>query len=266
MPMDARSSVGNLAVSHDGKWVVSGTTSGQVAVWDAESHSKVSEFKAYSGWVRVVDVSPDATRIATGSKDRTVCVWLLSTDQRLLGPCTTTAPWACVTIYGEGDRAVGRILEHILTGSGDVAWTGSAGGYNSCLPTDLTVYNPLRVVPLHIPALIETAEMDSMVATLRSSLPDLSLAVLLHNRLNELPLPSLSASRLRLPGIVFRLTEFDHTSEPDPVTNLRVYHETFWGIEIKTADDLTRTTDLCLVHPWMRPLPDEEFLEGAACA
>ena len=142
---------------------------------------------------------------------------------------------AIPAIYGEGDCAVGRVLEHILTGSGDVACTGSAGGYNSCLPTDLTVYNLL--VPLHIPAPIETAEMDSMVATLRSSLPDLSLAVLLHNRLNELPLPYLSASRLRLPGIVFRLTEFIHTSEPDPVPNPRVYHattSTFWEMEIKT--------------------------------
>ena len=36
MPMDAGSAVGNLAVSHDGKWVVSGTTSGQVAVWARE--------------------------------------------------------------------------------------------------------------------------------------------------------------------------------------------------------------------------------------
>jgi hypothetical protein len=99
---------------------------------------------------------------------------------------------AIPAIYGEGNRAVGRLLEHILTGSGEVtilAWTGSAGSYNS-LPTDLTVYNQL--VPLHIPAPIETAEMDSMVATLRSSLPDLSLAV--HNRLNELPSLSLSAS------------------------------------------------------------------------
>ncbi|KAF8546011.1 hypothetical protein OG21DRAFT_1398799, partial [Imleria badia] len=34
---------------------------------------------------------------------------------------------AIPVIYGEGDRAVGRLLEHILTGLGDVtilAWTG----------------------------------------------------------------------------------------------------------------------------------------------
>jgi hypothetical protein len=46
-----------------------------------------------------------------------------------------------------------------------------------------------------------------------------------------------------------------------------VYHattSTFWEIEIKTADDLTGTTDLYLVHPWIFPLLDQEFLGGTA--
>jgi hypothetical protein len=47
------------------------------------------------------------------------------------------------TIYGEGNRAVGRLLEHILTGSGGatiLAWTWRAGRY---MPINLTVYNQL---------------------------------------------------------------------------------------------------------------------------
>ncbi|KAG8214228.1 hypothetical protein J3R82DRAFT_11026 [Butyriboletus roseoflavus] len=175
---------------------------------------------------------------------------------------------AIPVIYGEGDRAVGRLLEHILTGSGDVtilAWTGRAGNYNSCLPIDLTVYDQL--MPLHIPQPMNVDEMDSMITALRSSLPNLSLAVKMYNRLNDLPSPSLAASRLRLPGIVFRLTELVHAPDLDPVTNLRVYHATtttFGDIEIKTADDLTGMKDLHLVHPWIRPLLDQEFLHGAA--
>lgn len=178
---------------------------------------------------------------------------------------------AIPAIYGEGNRAVGRLLEHIVTGSGDVtilAWTGSAGNYNSCLPTDLAVYNQL--VPPHIPPPIEKAEMDDMVAALRSSLPDLSLAVQLYNRLNDLPSPSLAASRLRLPGIVFHLTDLTRASDPDPVTNLCVYRattSTLGEIEIKTADNLLAvdgSTDLCLVHPWIRPLLDQEFSAGVA--
>ena len=175
---------------------------------------------------------------------------------------------AIPVIYGEGNQAVGRLLEHVLMGSGDVtilAWTGTPGSYNSCLSMDLTVYN--QIVPPHIPKPIEVADMDRMVATLRSSLRDLAPAVILHGRLNELPSPSMAASRLRLPGISFRLTRFVHTADRDPATNLRVYHATasvFGDVEIKTMDDLTGMKDLYLVHPWIRPLLDQEFSDGAA--
>ena len=108
---------------------------------------------------------------------------------------------ATPVIYGEGNQVVGRLLEHILTGSGDVtilAWTGRAGSYNSCLPTDLAVYDQL--VPPHVPQPIETSEI---VRALRSSFPGLSLAMTLHEQLNKLPSPFVAASRLGLAGIVF---------------------------------------------------------------
>ena len=85
--MDAGSAVRNIAVSRDGKFIVGGTTSGLVTVWNAESHSKVNEFMAaHDIWVRAVDISPDGTKISTGSDDCTACIWSLSTGKRLLGP------------------------------------------------------------------------------------------------------------------------------------------------------------------------------------
>jgi WD40 repeat protein len=84
--MDAGGAVYNIAVSQDGKWVVSGTIDGLVTVWNAENHSKVTEWKAHGRGVRAVDVSPDGTRIASGSRDCSVCVWSLSTRERLLDP------------------------------------------------------------------------------------------------------------------------------------------------------------------------------------
>ena len=171
---------------------------------------------------------------------------------------------AIPVIYGEGNRAVGRLLEHILTGSGDVtilAWTGSASSYNSCLPTDLTVYGSL--VPPHILRLIEKTEMERIVLELRSSMVDVTLVAMLHNRVNELPSPSLAASRLRLPCFVFPLTELVHISESEASdTTIHVYRATaltFVDIDIKTADDLTGMEGLSLVHPWIRPLLDQEF-------
>ena len=175
---------------------------------------------------------------------------------------------AIPVIYGEGDRAVGRLLEHVLTGSGDVAilaWTGRAGSYNSCLPIDLAVYNQL--VPPHVPQPIETTEMVSMVRALHSSLPDLSLAVTLHDQLNKLPSPFVAASRLRLAGIVFPVTEIVRTSGSLSDSDRHVYRATtsmFGDVEIKTTDNLSGMEDCVLIHPWISPLLDQDFSRRAA--
>ena len=100
--MDAGGIVWNIAVSRDGKWIVSGTESGQVTVWNTESHKKVTEFKAHNNLMRALDVSPDGTRIATGSDDKTVCVWSLQTGRRFLGPLQHSFSVAAVRFSPNG--------------------------------------------------------------------------------------------------------------------------------------------------------------------
>ena len=84
-PMVAAGPVYDIAVSGDGKWIVSGTWQ-LMQVWNAENSEKLTEVKAHSDWVHAVDVSRDSTRIASGSSDCTVSVWSLLTGKRLLGP------------------------------------------------------------------------------------------------------------------------------------------------------------------------------------
>ena len=84
-PMDTGYGACGIAVSRDGKWIVSATWK-SAQVWSAKSRKKVTEIREHTKWVYAVDVSPDSTRIATGSDDKTACVWSLSTGQRLLGP------------------------------------------------------------------------------------------------------------------------------------------------------------------------------------
>ena len=174
---------------------------------------------------------------------------------------------ALPVIYGEGNQAVGRLLEHILTRSDDVmllAWTGSSGGQHSYLPTDLKVYN--QIVPPHVPSPIEAAEMDSMVVALRSSLPDPSLTVALYERLCDLPPLSLAAGRLRLPGIAFPLTDLVPLPESDPDSDLPVYRATspmLGDVEIKTKDPLSGIKGLLLMNPWISPLLEQDFSSGA---
>ncbi|KAI9571630.1 hypothetical protein HD554DRAFT_1798183 [Boletus coccyginus] len=174
---------------------------------------------------------------------------------------------AIPVIYGEGNQAVGRLLEHILSRSVDVsllAWTErSSSSQHSYLPADLTVYN--QIVPLHVPRPIKTVEMDHMVAALRLSLPDPSMTVALYKRLYHLPRLSLVAGRLGLPGIVFPLADFVSVSESDPNSDLPVYRATspmLGDVEIKTTDNLSGTDNLFLIHPWISILLDQDFSRG----
>ena len=175
---------------------------------------------------------------------------------------------AIPVIYGEGNQAIGRLLEYILTRSDNVtllAWTGASGSHHSYLPADLMVYN--QIVPPHIPQPVETVEMDGMVTTLRSSIPDLSLTVTLYERLYDLPPLSLVAGRLRLPGIVFPLADLVPLPESSSESNLPVYRATtpmLGDVEIETTDDLSGIEGLLLIHPWISPLLDHDFSCGAA--
>ena len=101
-PMYGGDYVSSIAVSREGKWIVCGTESGQVAVWNAESHEKVSEFKGHDKAVWAVDILPDTTRIASGSDDRTVRVWSRSTGEQLLRPLEHDLDVAAVKFSPDG--------------------------------------------------------------------------------------------------------------------------------------------------------------------
>ena len=174
---------------------------------------------------------------------------------------------ALPVIYGEGNQAVGRLLEHILTRSDNVtllAWTGrNPGSQHSYLPADLTVYD--QIIPPHLPP-IETTGLDAAVATLHSSSIDDSLAVALYKRLNDLPPLMLVAGRLRLPGFVFPLDNLVHSSASHSGSDISAYHATtpiLGDVDIRTADNLSGIEGLLLIHPWISSLLDRDFSRGA---
>ena len=173
---------------------------------------------------------------------------------------------ALPVIYGEGNQAVGRLLEHILPRSENVtllAWTGSSGSHHSYLPSDLTVYD--EIVPPHVPAPLKTAEMDDLVKSLRSSLPDPSLTVAMYEGFYNLPSLSLIAGRLQLPGIVFPLTDLVLVSESVLDSDLLFYRGTsrmLGDVEIKTRDNLSGMRGALLMHPWIGLLLDQDLSCG----
>ena len=110
-PMDAGSTVYNIAVSRDGKWIVSRTL-GLVQVWSAKSGEKVNEFKGHSHLVNAVDVSPDSTKIATGSRDGTWKHdnWVVAVKFSPDGRFVATATRSSISIY---DSQSGNLVVNV---------------------------------------------------------------------------------------------------------------------------------------------------------
>ncbi|KAI9462971.1 hypothetical protein HD554DRAFT_1425706 [Boletus coccyginus] len=164
-------------------------------------------------------------------------------------------------IYGEGEGALGRLLAHVLTGSGDVsilAWTGESGSFNSCLPAHITVFN--GPATSHLPLPIQDAEVDRLM---HSSSFDLDEALSLYDCLNILPAPWFAASRMKLPCIAFELPPLS----PFRTRSGRVYRADtlpFGTVEIRTRHDLSRMQSLYLVHPWLDSLLEREDMHSHA--
>ena len=118
----------------------------------------------------------------------------------LLGIFSASLP----IVYGEGNKALRRLLAQLLTSAGDtsiLAWTGKSGNFNSCLPADITVFNQLPTS--HIP---QGAKLiDRIGAKLRAASTNTTLVMKLYNRLNELPVPIFVGQRMKLPCITFKL-------------------------------------------------------------
>ena len=103
--MNADSSVLVVAMSNDGKWIVSGELGRKLTVWDAKTHKKAVESTLPNAkWVNVLDVSPGSTRFASASTDGTVNIWSLMTGQRVVGPLEHNNRVECVVFSPDGDQ------------------------------------------------------------------------------------------------------------------------------------------------------------------
>ena len=142
--MNAGGDVYNIAVSRDGKWIVSGTWN-SVQVWNVESGKKESEIRGHNHCVNAVDMSPDSTKIASGSEDRTASVWSLSTGKLLLGPWEydsnvfavkfspdghfiATATWSSILIYDgqDGNLVVNVPIKVTYSYNHSLAWSNNS--------------------------------------------------------------------------------------------------------------------------------------------
>ena len=151
--------------------------------------------------------------------------------------------------YGEGDKALGRLLAQLLRSSGDtsiLAWTGRFGSFNSCLPSSIIVFSQPQAS--HIPPAISDAEMGMMTTGLRSL--NLISLTRLYDQVNKLPVPSFSGRRMKLPCLAFKLGQLS-VSRNGSAHIFRAQTNTLGIVEIQTQEDLSRLGSLYLVHPWI---------------
>ena len=95
----------DISVSRDHKWVVCGTMRRGASVCDAELQRKVVEVEGRK-YVDAVDVSPESTRFATGTRgmDKDVSIWSITTGERLVGPLEHDSGVTGIKFFLDGGR------------------------------------------------------------------------------------------------------------------------------------------------------------------
>ncbi|WP_442948512.1 WD40 repeat domain-containing protein [Nostoc sp.] len=79
--------VGSLAISADGKLLVSGSWDQTIKIWQLETGKLLHTLKGHRDRVYAIALSPDGQIIASGSADKTIKLWHLETGE-LLGTFT----------------------------------------------------------------------------------------------------------------------------------------------------------------------------------
>ena len=141
--------------------------------------------------------------------------------------------------------------------SGDtsiLAWTGTSGNFNSCLPAGIRVFSQL--LKSHIPTAIPDADMEKIASGSRPSSLHVILAMRLYDRLRELPILSFHGQRMSLPCLAFKLGPVSGSRNALRFS-FRARTDALGVVEIRTIENLSRYESLTLVHPWIDFLLDK---------
>jgi len=107
--------VNAVAVTPDGKRIISGSSDNTVKVWDLNTGAEVLTFTGHASPVNAVAVAvtPDGTRVISGSSDNTVRVWNLEEGTETLTFNGHSLPVVAVAVTPDGKKVVSASIATI---------------------------------------------------------------------------------------------------------------------------------------------------------
>jgi WD40 repeat protein len=75
--------VSSLAISPDGKTLVSGSWDKTIKLWNLATGEQIRTLTGHSEWVYSVAISPDGKTLASGGEDKTIKLWNLATGEQI---------------------------------------------------------------------------------------------------------------------------------------------------------------------------------------
>lgn len=100
-----------VAVTPDGKRLITGGADGTATVWDTANGRELFSLKGHSDCVWSVAVTPDGQRIVTGGADGTARLWDASTGRELLILREHTGAVRFVAVTPDGRRLIMRSVD-----------------------------------------------------------------------------------------------------------------------------------------------------------
>jgi WD40 repeat protein len=127
-----------MALSPNGKSVASGSTDGNVKLWDVETKKVVARWTGHAKTLRSLCWSVDGERLVSGSTDGTIRVWDVESGDTVLGPIKTGHQWVFVVIYSPDTTkiATGGHNENALK-----IWDAKTGNLLSKIKHNQTIWS-----------------------------------------------------------------------------------------------------------------------------
>ncbi len=115
-------SVEAVAVSPDGRFIVSGSWDNTLKVWDTDSGRLLRSLEGHTSGVKAVAISPDGRWIVSGSEDQTLKVWEADSGRLLRSLEGHTAEVTAVAVSPDGRWVVSGSRDRTLK-----AWDATDG-------------------------------------------------------------------------------------------------------------------------------------------